>query len=40
MMEEQVERIYPKPVFDPTPEDQVRIVVLGGPMAGIYRQAS
>ncbi|KAK7677031.1 hypothetical protein QCA50_019996 [Cerrena zonata] len=31
-----IEWIYPRPVFDPTPEDQVRIVVLGSTMAGIY----
>ncbi|KAK7689757.1 hypothetical protein QCA50_006396 [Cerrena zonata] len=35
-----IERVYPRPVFDPTPEDQVRIVVLGSTAAGIYELAT
>ncbi|KAK7689643.1 hypothetical protein QCA50_007436 [Cerrena zonata] len=30
------QRIFPQPVFPPTPDNEVRIVVLGGGRAGIY----
>lgn len=40
MSDAEVERIYPKPVFPPTPESDVHIVVLGGIIAGVYTLAT
>ncbi|KAK7685838.1 hypothetical protein QCA50_011184 [Cerrena zonata] len=39
-MMSQSQRTYPKPVFPPTPDDNVRIVVLGSGMAGTYTLAT